>query len=151
MAVRAVHIALRRMEESEGELMFKRYGGWSGRPKYGNKKVIVDGIEFDSKKEAKRYKELVDLQARGEIDDLQRQVKFVLIPVQREPDTIGAKGGVHKGKVLEREVAYIADFRYWDNKIDDYVVEDTKGIRTKDYIIKRKLMLWVHGIRVREI
>lgn len=131
--------------------MFKRYGGWSGRPKYGNKKVIVDGIEFDSKKEAKRYKELVDLQARGEIDDLQRQVKFVLIPVQREPDTIGAKGGVHKGKVLEREVAYIADFRYWDNKIDDYVVEDTKGIRTKDYIIKRKLMLWVHGIRVREI
>lgn len=126
----------------------KRYGY---RPKYGNKKVLVDGIEFDSKKEAKRYRELLELQNQGEIHDLQRQVKFVLIPPQREPDTIGAKGGVHKGKVLEREVAYIADFTYRNDSPEQFIVEDTKGMRTKDYVIKRKLMLWVHGIRVREI
>jgi hypothetical protein len=48
-------------------------------------------------------------------------------------------------------VAYIADFTYRDASPEQFIVEDTKGIRTKDYIIKRKLMLWVHGIRVREI
>lgn len=117
--------------------------------KYRNKKIEVDGIIYDSKKEARRYKELLLLEQAGEIADIQRQVKFVLIPAQREPDRIGAKGGRYQGKTIEREVTYIADFVYWKNGA--LVVEDTKGFRTKDYIIKRKLMLWVHGIRIVEI
>ena len=90
------------------------------------------------------------LEKAGAIADLQRQVKFVLIPAQREPDTVGKRGGIKKGKLLEREVAYIADFVYTD-KAGKTVVEDTKGMRTKDYIIKRKLLLYMHGIRIREI
>ena len=105
---------------------------------------------------------LLDMERKGEIQDLERQVKFVLIPAQREPDIIGSRGGVKKGKVIEREVAYVADFVYWradchglrprnDSGDWERVVEDTKGVRTKDYVIKRKLMLWVHGIRIKEV
>ena len=91
------------------------------------------------------------LETAGAISDLQRQVKYVLIPTQREPDTVGARGGIKKGKVIEKECAYIADFVYKDLHLNETVVEDTKGFRTKDYIIKRKLMLYVHGIRIKEI
>lgn len=119
------------------------------KSKYRNKKIEVEGISFDSKKEARRYKELQAMEQAGEIEDIKRQVKFVLIPAQKEPDRIGAKGGKYKGRTIEREVTYIADFVYWKNGA--LVVEDTKGFRTKDYIIKRKLMLWVHGIRIVEI
>lgn len=119
------------------------------KSKYGNKRIEVDGVSFDSKKEAKRYRELLLLEQAGEISNIKRQQKFLLIPAQREPDTIGKKGGRYKGKVIEREVSYVADFVYWKNGI--LVVEDTKGFRTKDYIIKRKMMLWVHGIRIVEI
>lgn len=106
--------------------------------KYKSKKTTVDGVTFDSKKEAKRYQELRILEKTGEITDLQRQVKYELIPAQRID-----------GRVVERKVEYVADFVYQqDGKT---IVEDTKGFRTKDYIIKRKLMLWVHGIRIREI
>lgn len=117
--------------------------------KYNNRKVRRDGLTFDSKKEHKRYNELLLLEQTGEIRNLRRQVKFVLIPTQREPSQIGTRGGVKKGKLLERECSYIADFVYSQN--GKMVVEDTKGIRTKDYIIKRKLMLRVYGIRIREV
>lgn len=90
------------------------------------------------------------LERAGEIKDLKRQVKFELIPSQREPDTIGKRGGVHKGKVIENAVNYIADFVYTDCRSGVQVVEDSKGMRTKDYIIKRKLMLYRHGIRILE-
>lgn len=119
--------------------------------KYGNKKVEIDGIVFDSKKEAKRFQELSLLERAGAIQGLERQVKFVLIPAQREPDIIGKRGGIKKGKLIEHECAYIADFVYWDNKINRLVIEDTKGFRTSEYVIKRKLMLYVHGIRIKEI
>ena len=119
--------------------------------KYHNKKTIIDGIEFDSKKEARRYVILKDLQQRGQISDLKTQVKYVLIPAQREPDIVGPKGGITKGKLLERECAYIADFSYFDNRSKQMVVEDTKGFRTADYTIKRKLMLYVHGIKIKEV
>jgi hypothetical protein len=88
------------------------------------------------------------LERSGKISDLQRQVKFVLIPAQYEPDTIGPKGGVKRGKLLERETSYVADFVYIEG--GKQVVEDTKGFRTADYIIKRKLMLLFHGIRIKE-
>ncbi len=122
---------------------------WKSYPKYRNKKIEVGGIVFDSKKEANRYRELLLLEKAGAISDLQRQVKFLLIPAQREPDTIGVRGGIHIGKLLEKECAYYADFVYTEN--GKAVVEDTKGIRTADYIIKRKLMLHVHGIQIREV
>ena len=128
----------------------KRYSG----NKYGSKKAEVNGIVFDSKKEAKRYQELLLLEKAGAIQNLQRQVKYVLIPAQREFTneiyTKGRKKGHFKqGKLLERECSYIADFVYIEN--GKIVCEDTKGFRTKDYIIKRKLMLKVHGIRITEI
>ena len=107
-------------------------------PKYGNRKIIRDGIEFDSIKECQRYCELKLMQRAGVISDLKTQVPFELIPAQRID-----------GKVTERAVNYIADFVYQEK--GQTVVEDTKGFRTKDYILKRKLMLWVHGIRIREV
>ena len=117
--------------------------------KYGNKKVRYQGQVFDSRKETRRFAELSLLEKAGKITDLQTQVKFVLIPAQREPDTVGKRGGIKRGKVIEKECSYYADFVYKEN--GETVVEDTKGFRTKDYIIKRKLMLFVYGIRIKEI
>ena len=119
--------------------------------KYHSKKIEVDGIVFDSKKEARRYQELKTLEASGIIKDLELQKKFVLIPTQREPDVVGPRGGVTKGKVIERECSYYADFYYYDAEKEEWVVEDTKGMKLPDYIIKRKLMLYVHGLRITEI
>lgn len=107
--------------------------------KYRSKKITVDGMTFDSKKEYQRYQELRLLEKSGKIQKLDRQVEYVLIPSQR----IG-------GKVVERPCKYKADFVYLD-AFDNLVVEDTKGFRTKDYIIKRKLMLQQYGIRIKEI
>lgn len=119
------------------------------RSKYGAKKISVNGQTFDSKKEYKRFCELSLLLRAGAITELKRQVTFELIPTQREPDTVGVRGGVKKGKVIEQAVKYVADFVYREN--GKLVVEDTKGFKTKDYIIKRKLMLWVHKIKIKEI
>lgn len=120
--------------------------------KYHNSAVIVDGISFQSRKEARRWRELKLMESAGMIHGLTRQKKFVLIPAQREPDTVGKRGGKHKGKLIEREVAYYADYSYYDKEGNE-VVEDVKSpaTRTKDYILKRKMMLYVHGIRIREI
>jgi hypothetical protein len=108
--------------------------------KYHSKKITRDGITFDSKKEYERFRELKLLEQAGKIVDLKRQVEFVLLPSQRDPKT---------KKVIERPCKYIADFAYY--RQGEYIVEDTKGFRTADYIIKRKLMLWVHGIRIKEL
>lgn len=120
------------------------------KSKYKSRKTIIGDVVFDSKKEARRWRELCLREDAGLIENLQRQVKYVLIPAQREPDTVGKRGGVKKGKLLERECAYYADFVYTIAETGETVVEDSKGRRTKDYIIKRKLMLWVHGIKVKE-
>lgn len=117
--------------------------------KYGSRKITKDGMTFDSLREYRRFCELRLLEKAGQITDLHRQVKFVLVPAQYEPDTIGKRGGVKRGKLMEREVSYVADFVYTED--GKRIVEDSKGFRTKDYIIKRKLMLWVHGIQVKEI
>lgn len=111
--------------------------------KYGNIKTQAsDGTVCDSKKEALRLSQLLLMERAGVIKDLQRQVKFVLIPAQRI-----------NGKVVERECSYKADFVYLENVKDDLwvkVVEDTKGCRTEVYKIKRKLMLKEYGIVIRE-
>ena len=107
-------------------------------------------MSFDSKREARRWFELTTLEKVGEIKNLRRQVKFELIPTQREPDIIGKRGGVKHGRVLEKEISYYADFVYED-KDGHVIVEDTKGVRTPEYIIKRKLLLWRYGIRIQEI
>lgn len=123
--------------------------------KYRNKKYTsTDGITFDSKKEYRRYNELRLLEKAGKIEDLARQVKFVLIPGQyEETDEVYTKGkhkGMKKqGALLERECAYYADFVYKEN--GKLVVEDTKGVRTPDYILKRKMMLYFYGIRIKEV
>lgn len=112
--------------------------------KYNNTKVTIDGIVYDSVKECKRHQELKLLERAGEIMNLQRQVVFELIPASKEPDTIGKRGGVKKGKVIENAVKYIADFTYIDNRTGYKIVEDSKGFRTKDYIIKRKLFKYFY-------
>lgn len=101
--------------------------------KYGNHKCMLEGISFDSKREAFRYRELKLMERAGLITDLKRQVTFVLIPSQEG----------------QRPVKYIADFTYIENGVK--VVEDAKGVKTKDYIIKKKLMQWVHGLKIREV
>lgn len=126
------------------------------KSKYGAKKQTItnsDGtvLTFDSKKEMQRFIELRYMEQAGLISDLQRQVKFVLIPAQREPDTVGKRGGVVKGKLIEREVAYIADYVYFDNEKQQTIVEDAKGMRTKEYVIKRKMLLYFRGIRIKEV
>ena len=122
--------------------------------KYNAKKVSVDGIEFDSKKEARRYQELLLLQKAGEIYMLERQKVYELLPAQREPDTVGKRGGVIKGKLLERAVEYVADFVYTD-KNGKTVVEDVKGFREGGayavFVLKRKLMLYRYGIKIIEV
>lgn len=126
---------------------------FSNGSKYNAKKVEYNGMTFDSKRELKRYKELELLQEAGEIKNLQRQVKYVLIPAQREPDIIGKRGGVKKGKTIEKECTYVADFVYEED--GDTVVEDVKGCKVGGaysvFTIKRKLMLYVYGIMIKEV
>lgn len=105
--------------------------------KYHNKKITRDGITFDSIREYRRFVDLSLLERAGEITDLQRQVKFELIPTQRI-----------NGKVVERKCTYKADFTYW--KDGQYIVEDVKGHKTQVYKIKKKLLLLVHGIQIKE-
>ena len=107
--------------------------------KYNAQKTTVDGITYDSRKEAQRAQELRLMLKAGIISNLREQVPYELIPAQKN----------EYGKVIERAVIYKADFVY-DEK-GKTVVEDTKGVRTKEYIIKRKLMLYEYGIRIREV
>ena len=106
------------------------------KKKFYNKPVDFQGEHFDSKKEFDRYGVLRLLQRGGQIQNLRRQVKFVLLP---------AKKGKYRN---ERECAYIADFVYEQN--GELIVEDVKGMRTKEYIIKRKLMLAKYDISLKE-
>ena len=120
--------------------------------KYQNKKTIVDGIEFDSKREANHYRELRLLERAGKIQHLRRQVRYQLIPAQYENIPQYGKNGLRiqdKRVCVERELSYIADFTYQqDGKL---VVEDVKGYRTSAYTIKRKLMLFMHGVKIKEV
>ena len=131
--------------------------------KLNNQSITIDGIEFQSKKEGRRYSELKLLQRAGQISDLELQKKYELIPAQYETiETgeyykVGAKKGQPKTKevCIEQSLVYIADFVYKEN--GQTVVEDVKGFRDTSsatyakFVIKRKLMLWKYGIRVKEV
>jgi hypothetical protein len=123
--------------------------------KYKNKKIDVEGILFDSKAEASRYLYLKKLYKAGIIHNLEMQKKFEIIPAQYKTYKRYGRGGkqLKDGKVcLEKSAAYVADFVYTDSN-GDTVVEDVKSkpTRTKDFVLKRKLMLQVHNIRIREV
>ena len=108
--------------------------------KYGNRKTVVDGVVYDSAKEARRGAELLLMERAGLISDLQAQVKYILIPAQRQ-----------RGKVVERAATYIADFVYKQN--GETIVEDVKSpaTRTDVYRLKKKIMLYKYGIRIKEV
>ena len=107
--------------------------------KYGNAKVVRYGRKFDSKREAGRYAELQLLQRAGKISDLKTQVSYLLIPAQYD----------EKHRCVERSCKYVADFTYMeDGKL---VVEDAKGMKTDVYRIKKKMMLYKYGIKIKEV
>lgn len=118
--------------------------------KFGAKKVNMDGMVFDSKAEAVRWRELKLLQRAGKISGLERQVKYEIIPEHREPDTVGPRGGLIRGKLIEPARYYVADFVYTVTESGETVVEDVKGFRTPEYRLKKALMLDRYGIRIRE-
>lgn len=128
--------------------------GFRTNTKYHSKKITANGMTFDSKKELRRYNELLQLQKAGVIHNLQRQVKFELIPTQVEIyERYSEKTGKRLkdgSRTLEKSVNYWADFVYRDGA-GKMIVEDTKGFLTKEYIIKRKLMLYIHGIAIKEV
>ena len=107
---------------------------WMKESKYHNKKITVDGITFDSQREAARWQELRLMERAGEITGLVRQVKIELIPKTK----------------LYRACYYIPDFAYFDKRAGKTVYEDSKGMKTKEYLLKRKLLYWRHGIEITE-
>ena len=127
------------------------------RSKYHSRKVTKDGETYDSIKEYRRYCELLVLQRAGAITELKRQVEFELLPAQFEDIPTGEiyRQGERKGQpkykrvCVEKSVKYVADFVYKEN--GKYIVEDTKGFKTKDYILKRKMMLYFHNIKIKEV
>ena len=106
--------------------------------KYHNKKVIIDDIKFDSKKEANRYLELKQLESTEIINNLERQVRIEIQP-----------RFTHNGKII-RPIYYIADFAYKDAKTGTIIYEDTKGFKTDIYKLKYKLLLY-KGIEIKEL
>ena len=141
-----------------------------------NKYHAVKTRGYDSAHEAERARVLHLLEKAGKIRDLCEQVKYELIPAQYENDhprgareaavsqkdvgmermPSGAKAPQKmlkraRGRCLERACNYVADFVYVDCATGETVVEDAKGVRTKEYVIKRKLLLWRYGIRIKEV
>lgn len=128
------------------------------KSKYLAKKIEIDGILFDSKKEADRYLVLKVQQRQGIIRDLRMQVPYVLIPAQYEERieyTPKKKNEKLVKKLVEREVSYVADFVYTYVCNGKVVVEDVKGYRKGTaysvFVIKRKLMLERYGIKIIEV
>lgn len=132
---------------------------WNKTSKYKNTKYTYLGIKFDSLKECRRYTELRLLEQAGRIKDLELQKAYELIPAQYEETeeiyTKGAHKGEHKKVLLERACNYVADFYYIDCETGKTVVEDVKGYRDGGayslFKVKRKLMLYRYGIKIKEI
>lgn len=114
------------------------------KAKYRNKPKVLNGIKFDSQKEARRYQELKLLERAGKIKDLEVQPKFSLVKGVKFSSDNRAKP----------DLRYFADFAYTDTRTGERVVEDVKSVATKEstvYKMKRHMMLAIHGIEVREI
>lgn len=126
-------MTIEQLRQHAREITSRSYG--SGTSKYHAKRVGGHA----SKKEHNRANQLKLMQRAGVISGLQEQVSYEVIPAQRD----------NAGKLLEHACRYIADFVYY-NENGELVVEDTKGFKTPEYKIKRKLMLLVHGIRIKE-
>lgn len=123
------------------------------RQKYGNTKTTFHGMEYDSKRERDRHIFLLNAEREGTISDIRRQVTFHLLPAQYETVEKQLKTKTKEVKVcVERAVDYIADFTYMkDGKL---VVEDTKiakKLLPPEYVLKRKMMLYFHGIKIKEV
>lgn len=110
------------------------------RQKYGNKKVEADGVKFDSKREFHHYRILKALLERGDITGLKLQVKF----------DFKINGQYLRYVDSNRVIQYIADFEYFDMYGNRKVV-DVKGMKTRDYLIKKALMMVCHGILIDEV
>lgn len=110
--------------------------------KYKNKKINDgNGNIFDSKKEYNRYLELKEKENKKEISNLQRQVEYILIPRQTDKEN---------NKFLFHPIKYVADFVYTNNNNGEQVVEDSKGYKTEIYKMKKKMMYYMHGIKIYE-
>lgn len=121
------------------------------KSKYGNKKAKHDGMVFDSRRERNRYIILSALQRAGEISDLRMQVTYELLPAIYEMEEKQLKTKVKMvQRCAQRAVHYIADFVYKDKEGNE-VVEDTKGMRTKEYLLKKKMMRALLGIQIKEV
>lgn len=118
----------------------------SKRNKYNARKTRVDGIVFDSDREAKRYRELKLLEGAGEISNLELQPKFPLA-VDGRPVLMRSTGYPNG-----RRVKYVADFAYWDHKIEARVVEDVKGFKTDKYKLKKAFVEAMYpAVRIVEV
>ena len=123
------------------------------RSKYGNRKVTIEGINFDSEREAKRYLILKDYQNKGDISDLKMQVVYELIPAIKELKTIVLKTKTRQKEVtIQQPITYRCDFTYIKDNV--LVVEDVKispKLLPTEYTLKKKLMRYVHGITIKEV
>lgn len=121
------------MNERISSAQFRSMQGKPKRSKYGNKKVVVDGVTFDSQKEANRWLELKLLEQAGEISHLERQPSFKLFcgttPIKFDSG---------------RQATYRADFAYFSAAENKRVIEDAKGFRTKEYKLKRAIVHAMH-------
>ena len=108
-----------------------------GKSKFNARKTVVDGITFDSKREAKRYQELKLMERAGVIKDLQRQVRVELVP------PFNCDGKHFRG------VYYVVDFTYTDSS-GSVIWEDVKGMKTSVYLIKRKLVAYRYQKIIKE-
>lgn len=123
------------------------------RPKYGNSKTSFGGVEYDSKRERDRHIYLMGQERQGVISDLKRQVTFHLLPAQYETVEKQLKTKTKQvSQCVERAVDYTADFTYMkDGKLVVEDVKASKSILAKEFVIKRKMMLYFHGIKIREV
>lgn len=123
--------------------------------KYRNVRVKTeDGLSFDSKREYERYLVLSEMQKEGIISDLKTHVSFVLVPAIRQTSEVVLKSGKVKQKesVVQRPITYTCDFTYI-NSDGEYIVEDvkiSKHLLPKEYMLKKKMMLYFHGIKITE-
>lgn len=128
---------------------------WQPKRKYKNTVIEHEGIKFDSKKEMKRFIVLKDAETKGIISDLQRQVKFELIPAIKEEyiEHLKTKDKI-KTRTVQLAITYTADFCYYKDGV--YVVEDVKAspkmaALDKSFLIKEKLFRWKFGFSIKRI